>query len=492
MHRRVLAARVVFAQMAVAMFGAGICGCALVDQFGGRASDYNFQAASAKNTTILLNIVRAAYSQPLEFTDITTVAGTASDGATVSASFPFPQNKAAQLAAQAIGLTPSVTASSSSTVNVANLDTQEFYYGLQAPLSMQQIAYYIVGKFGGLDSYELLPLLISDIQLHSTDGKTVILHNRGDNKAAFNAFYRAIGFLVDNGLTVEQVKKAKPTTVGPILSATEAKDPRLLAAIVTAASASGANSSSGTSASGTTGSTGNTGTTGSASGSPGSSGGLTLVERTEKVDGKPVVIGYQFEKGGVGGSGNYRFCFAIPHQPYKDIDFTILTAPTDPLTIPLAQPFGRPGPNLSLKIGKQYYCGQGTTSPPTANNQDQKAGESITITTRSLEGIFYYLGEMVRTELGIANGDMLSLAIPSTQEEADTGQGFRLFRVERRSPIAGEPWVFYNGTIYSITIDPSGQHDASSRILQLVADLMALQSSAKALPAPNLIAITTQ
>ncbi len=481
MREYVNGARTACFRLAVALLSAGICGCALVDQFGGRASDYNFQASSAKNATILANIIRAAYSLPLEFTDITTVAGTASAGATVNASFPFPQNKAASVAPQTIGLSPSITASGTGTVNVANLDTQEFYYGLQTPLSMQQVAYYIVEKFGGINSWELLPLLISDIQLRSNDGRTVIFHNRGDNKAAFSAFYSAVKFLVDHGLTVEQVKKGKPTTVGPILSPNEAKDSRLLAAIVTAASASGANSP-----------TSGSGGAGSIGGSAGGSNALTLVERTKKIDGKSVVIGYQFEKGGVGGSGNYRFCFAIPHQPFRNIDFTIQTAPQgNTLIFPLAIVYGRPLRSLTLTIGEQYYCGKGAVSPPSANNPDQKAGESITITTRSLEGIFYYLGEMVRAELGIANGEMASLAIPSTAEEAETGQGFQLFRVERRPAIDGDPWVLFNGAIYSINVDASGQYDASSRVLQLVSDLMALQSSAKALPAPNLIAITT-
>jgi hypothetical protein len=43
-----------------------------------------------------------------------------------------------------------------------------------------------------------------------------------------------------------------------------------------------------------------------------------------------------------------------------------------------------------------------------------------------------------------------------------------------------------------VAVDPSGAKNTSSRIMQLVSDLLALQSSAKNLPAPNLIAITTQ
>jgi hypothetical protein len=274
---------------ATALLSAG--GCALVDQFGGRASDYNFQTANARNATLLGNVVRAAYSLPLEFTDVTTLAGTASAGATMSATVPVPTNHAGAIAAQSVGLTPSATASASNTVNVANLDNQEFYYGLQTPLTMQQVAYYLTMRFGGLSPNELLALLISDIELRSPDGRqTVILYNTADDPVAFNRFYSALNTLIARGLTVEQVTKKAATAVGPELTATQASDPRLLASIVTAAA--GGSSSSSSSSSGGAGS----------SGTPGNSGGLTLVK---------VGSNYQFEKGGVGGSGNYRFALLV-------------------------------------------------------------------------------------------------------------------------------------------------------------------------------------
>jgi hypothetical protein len=465
---------------AAALLGAGVGGCTLVDQFGGRASDYNFQTANARNATILGNIVRAAYSLPLEFTDVTTLAGTASAGATMSATVPVPTNHAGAIAAQSVGLMPSGTASASNTVNVANLATQEFYQGLQTPLTMQQVAYYLTMRFGGLSPSELLPLLISDIELRSPDGKTATLYNSADDPVAFNRFYSALNALISLGLTVEQVTKKAATTVGPELTATEASDPRLLASIVSAA------------AGGSSGSSSNSGSSGSGGGStPGNSNnGLTLVQlKKTGPDNKPM---FQFQKGGVGGSGNYRFCFAhVDPQRYSDVNFTIRSQPiANTMTIPLGKAYRKPLPTFTVTIGSKYYCG--AESPPLGSTTGkQNAAEGISITTRSLEGIFQYLGEIVRTELGIANGQPTSLAIPRNQEEADRGQGFHLFRLYRRAPSLAEPWVLYDGHVYTIAVDPSGQADASSRVLQLVSDLLALQSSAKALPAPNLIAITT-
>jgi hypothetical protein len=478
MRKTSRAGHVVFA-CAAALLIANIGGCALVDQFGGRASDYNFQTGNAKNATILSNILRSAYSLPLEFTDVTTLAGTASAGATLGAAVPVPANHAAAIAAQSVGLTPSATASASNTVNVANLDNQEFYYGLQTPLTMQQVAYYLTMRYGGLSPNELLALLISDIELRSPDGKhTVILYNTADDPVAFNRFYSALNTLIARGLTVEQVTKKVATAVGPELSTAEASDPRLLASIVTAAAGGSSSASSSSGGSGT----------GSTSG--GSNSGLTLVQlKKNGPDNKPL---FQFQKGGVGGSGNYRFCFAhVDRAKFSDVNFTIRSQPTtNTLTIPLGKANGRPIPNVTVAIGDTYYCGY-ASPPPGSTTGKQNAAEGISITTRSLEGIFQYLGEIVRTEFGLGNGQPTSLAIPRSQEEADTGQGFHLFRLYRRAPSLAEPWVLYDGHLYTIAVDPSGQADGSSRVLQLVSDLLALQSSAKALPAPNLIAITT-
>jgi len=146
-----------------------------------------------------------------------------------------------------------------------------------------------------------------------------------------------------------------------------------------------------------------------------------------------------------------------------------------------------PVKRFRVSIGTSYYCGSKTSpADPSSNNSKHKAGQGITLTTRSLEGIFFYLGEMVRTELGVATGEPISLGVP---REAGRPE-FNLFKLEHRLPIRYEPWVMYDSQIFSISVDPSGQNDASSRVVQLLTDLLALQSSAKSFPAPNLIAIT--
>src|SRR5262245_12138634 len=52
-----------------------ISGCALVDQFSPRTKDFNTETADSKSTAVLINIMRSAYSKPLQFTDVSTVSG---------------------------------------------------------------------------------------------------------------------------------------------------------------------------------------------------------------------------------------------------------------------------------------------------------------------------------------------------------------------------------------------------------------------------------
>ncbi len=422
------------------MLAIGLCGCAIIDQFGGRAATYNAATADAKTTTILLNIVRAAYSEPLQFTDVTTASGQTTSSISINSNIPIPANHPALIAARTATAQPSASASGTTTVNVANLNTQEFYYGLLSPLSMQQVAYYL-SVYETLSPYQLLPLFISEIELTSSQGKKVVLKNRADSLSSFAAFYSAIDALVDAGLRVEPAKKKKPTKVGPILTAKDVNDAKLLPALVTASSTSDK--------------------------------GLTL---------KQTGGGFQLEKGGDDG-GKYRFCFADENKPFEKLQtYSVLGRPVaDPVVLGRAR--GRAITDFSVSIGKAHYCGADPDEDHSSSKPNQKVANGISLTTRSVEGIFHFLGEMVRTELGLGN-IQASLAIPLSGESE-----FRLFRLERRPPLAGEPWLAYRGQVLSASVDPSGFGDGSSRVIQLLTDLLALQSSAKNLPAPNLITV---
>jgi hypothetical protein len=430
-----------------AVLATQLCGCGAIDQFSPRAQDYNRATADAKSNQILLNVLRAAYSQPLQFTDVTTVAGTTSINGQLSDSVPLPLNTAARLAARTVSASPSVSLTGGNTVNVANLNTQEFYKGLQAPLATSQVSYYLFSGFYDLNSSELLPLFLSEIRLAEGNGRTSILRNRATSKDSFSRFYSATRQLVRAGLYTEPPEKAKPTNIGPLLDDAEARDPKLLSALIAGASAS----------------------TGDNSG-----GGITLVAVRKEENGVKT-IKYQLQKSG-GGGGDDRFCF-LDQRESKELADVITTTPYRSKEHLIHVALFNDRPELPVKIASAQFCGKSGKAPKNATELKFK--------TRSVEEMFHFLGEIVRTELGLAGSDSASLAIPSSDKP-----DFRLFHVERRLPIGDEPWAMINGQIFVIAIDVTGQYDASSRVLQLLTDLLALQSSAKNLPAPNLIAIT--
>jgi hypothetical protein len=141
---------------------------------------------------------------------------------------------------------------------------------------------------------------------------------------------------------------------------------------------------------------------------------------------------------------------------------------------PLASPF-RPS-STSL-----FACGTAGRS------------ETASFTIRSVEQIFLFLGEIVRTELrlnaGEANASSDQGAFTDEKDDDPANPIPRyLFRVEQRMPVNGEISANFHGTYYTVAADPSGS-DASSQVLAILTDLLALQSSAKSLPAPNVIAV---
>jgi len=51
----------------------GLLGCAIVDNYSGRAVDFNREAEQAQEEVLLLNIVRASLRRPMQFTSLSTV-----------------------------------------------------------------------------------------------------------------------------------------------------------------------------------------------------------------------------------------------------------------------------------------------------------------------------------------------------------------------------------------------------------------------------------
>lgn len=415
-----------------------LSGCTAIDGFSPRSVGFNRQAAESKSETILLNILRAAYGQPLQFTDVGSISGQGNASVTAGSTLPIAVIPSG--VPRTFSITPGATVSGNSTFNVANLNTQEFYYGLQSPLSMQHLALFLKSGFNN-NPYVLLSLAILEMEIRSK-GEKRIIQNRGDESHTFFGFYSALNFLLRAGLTVEEVKGA-PQPIGPILTATEAKSPKLLAAIVAAGSEA------------------------------------PTLKETKRKKAAPT---YQLVKKG---SGSYRFCWdeaslrkfipPVPSAVRREGDRSFV-----PLVLAIGG--GIPIDGYTIEIGADYLCGQTPKKPPSAGVQEVAHNFSISI--RSVEGIFHYLGEIVRTELGLSGQAPTPLSIPGRKE-------FKIFSLEQRMASGVEPSAFYDGTNYAISVDPAG-YNASSRVLQLLTDLLALQSSAKTLPAPSVISVISQ
>lgn len=394
-------------------------GCAVVDQYGSRAIEYNEQTAAAKNSIVLLNILRAAYREPLQFTEISTVTGTASAQGSLSADIPLLIGGTNALTPQLLNLNPSATVSGGPNFSVANLSTQEFYRGLQSSIDTQVIDTYVAS---GVSLNLLLPLLISEIKMDETD-KVRILRNTGATENSYTDFRSVIAELVSKGFYIET--KPSDEDAGPSLTRDEAKDPRLLAALVQA----------------------------------GDMSSLSLKEKNRSSR-------FVLSKPGKTPS----FCFRHQGQRYEDIDYIELPKEKRIQTISLQFP------GVPLLTIRMQPCGA-----------SGKAFVNATFTLRSVEQIFLYLGEIVRTELSQGGAPSPLVVNPKDIDPKNPVPEY-LFRVEQRLPLNGEISANFHGATYTVAVDTTGT-DASSQVLAILTDLLALQSSAKSLPAPNVIAV---
>jgi hypothetical protein len=171
---------------AAAIAVAALAGCTAVDKFSPHSVEYNLQAETIKNQNLLLNIVRAAYRKPLQFTDLSTITGQVSLSGTVGLSLPFggPPDSFNRVTL----VSPSVTTSDSPSYTVSVLNTKEFYQGILTPLPMQTVAYYIQL---GIPMPVLMTLAIADITYGPADSLTRV-HNRPADYDRFQTLLQAL------------------------------------------------------------------------------------------------------------------------------------------------------------------------------------------------------------------------------------------------------------------------------------------------------------
>ena len=418
-----------------------LAGCHYPDKFSGHSAEYNVQAATIKSQNLLVNIMRAAYRQPLQFTDLTTVTGQTS--LTASANFNLPIAGPSFSYPRLFQFNPTLTETEAPSYTVAVLNTKEFYEGILTPIPTQMMAYYI-GI--GMPRAMLMTLAIAEIQYGPGDA-VHRTYNRADSGGAptYEAFQKLLGDLIDLGLTVAAVHEH--TAIGPPFDEKGLPAPKdavpLEAQGIKAVRHSFAET------------------------------GSSLPPDQQALFRKAGYY-YQLEKTSIA----YRFCFdrsltrsGVDLRPGVPIGDTgeVLDASAICSTSAAAAP-GQPAGEHALQGAASDAGGQGAGPP-----------RGFTFSLRSTEAVIYFLGELMRHDLGLVPPRFT----PTIVSESGPSVLFHI------APGSGDGTAIdasFGGHDYHIAVDPTGR-DRSSQVMDLLTELLAQNNSAKDLPAPSVIPI---
>src|ERR1700738_3464595 len=205
--------------------------CAVIDVVDPRFDSVNRSTAKARNESILLNIIRASHSAPLNFVNFTRVSGSMN----VAGSAALPAFNLGQffplfaIPAQTTALAPPApqrafglsnqTWSGSATANnnydIGLLETKDFYSGLLRPVDLPIVNFFIRQGY----SRELLFWLFADSVRETAQGRTVEFLNDPDPALACsvtNGLRRCFSDMVDialaSGLTIEEKIEEKSSS----------------------------------------------------------------------------------------------------------------------------------------------------------------------------------------------------------------------------------------------------------------------------------------
>lgn len=410
--QRFLVRQLSFTRRCVALAAAiWLSGCALADQFGTRAVTYNIESETARDQNIILNVIRAAYRKPMQFTDVGTASGTATATGTVGSSLLIGPHQSAS----ASSLSPGFTFAGGPTFTMSTLDTKEFYAGILSPIDKSLINYYASIRIPGQVLYTML---VSEIDVDGPAGNVL---NHATTQDEWNSFQQVLNALLDAGLTTEL---RDPEYYGPELSARSLSDPAKLAALA-----------------------------------------------KEKID-------------------------LVPDKSAKSVWHAVKDDPKpsfcfDPKTAPKTVDLGK----QIIRIPDSALCGQHESTkksgvrPETLTSKTLLPG--VTVKIRSIEGVIYFLGEIVRSELGLDRKHPVAIN-PWLRFRTPEGGGWQtdtdiLFSLHPGRD-AESITTSYDSQTYSMPVDPSNT-DHSAQVLEFVAQLLALSSSSKDLPAPGVITL---
>ena len=472
--------------------------CAIVDNFSSRAVDYNLVAEKAQQQQVLLNIVRASLNRPMQFTTLSSITGTASVTGNETLTAPFGEmthRPKGLVSPDVFGLSGTISGGPTFTVPV--LDTQEFYEGELKPLTGQEYRFFLDE---GITPSVLFYMFVDTIQLTVADDTpvakgaqkapplTLTFHSYVLDDFDNNRYETVADYLLAMGLNIEEAHHSE--TIGPPITAAQFHDLGDIAKLTTAGLH------------------------------------ITPVKSEAQATGgtKPAKITaagrYQIEKD----MTVYRPCFARPSgAAYSgQIDNPLLCGSSDPSDTSEQKSgslgrnrggFTAPGLQEALDAVRSQYLankspemaqqlGALPSIPPGAKLQ-------VRLIMRSPEAILHFLGSLVTRELSPSSGEgprvirvkigAPYLPYPVTRCDATPDPnapqqaigGYRcdnLFVLLRDQSTDSSLSVDYNGSSYSVPSDDRVQ-GRTTRMLDLVKQILALHTSAKELPASNVLNI---
>jgi hypothetical protein len=478
--------------------------CAHFEKFSNQATEFNVQVADAQNKTLLLNIVRAANRFPMHFTELSTLSGTGTT--TIGGTVTIPVGILnGGMGTGSVAPTASIT--ETPTFNVAVLETQEFYKGMLAPISTDELSTYLQE---GLEPELVLSLGIGELlyQKKANDIALPILNDfhplkedyeplcpaqyadsaRASQYACFKSILQA---LLDRGLTTEPIKTA--TNIGGLIDQSafnnlrwlNGLDPKVIKIAEFDLKACEKKTDL----------------------CPDGSDALGKALSDKLKNGERL---YRVQKE----TAEYRYCFnedpekddaklwhprtPLPERPslaaqieFAHIPAGLICHDRIPEDFQAADP-PKPGAPKIPAPTKPKAGGKSFTFQLSADRNF-----TIEVQPRSTEGVIYYLGEITRCNVGLDRE--FSVCTPPTilVKSRPTPGEETLFAVTREekptSHLGAEyedgyiraDWAHYR---YGVKMDPTG-HDRSGQVLRILTQLLALNRSAKDFPTPSIVPI---
>ena len=193
-----------------------VAGCAAVDRYSGRAVVYNIEAEQAQEQALLLNIVRASLRRPMQFTTVSSITGSATASSSINYASPLHVPFRSPVTS---GFPPvpswgiSGAMSGGPTFTVPVLDTAEFYDGILKPLTAQIWDLYLQNTY---PRDLMLQLMVQKFVIRRLDGCgpadherdcELTLHNYVNEDAEVELFQIFSDYLLALGLAPQLEKK---------------------------------------------------------------------------------------------------------------------------------------------------------------------------------------------------------------------------------------------------------------------------------------------